>query len=538
MSTSQIHMTAHVGRAILQAAAQFNTPHKAIWEYVVNSLQYVDRGNNPVIDVRVNKANGKIVIADNGRGMDREVLANFFMLSAENIDRMQDKAGRGKFGTGKIAAFGIGESLTVCTVKDGVKNELRLTKTEIYESDGSDLPVKDIISDQPHDGPNGTVITISGIVQPSRLNADRVKKHIEKLMRESGWEGVSPSVKVNSQLCKFVEIETRETHTFRPTVRQEKIIGDVILTLNVATEPQGKSCGVAVTSGLGNLVGRENCGIDRKPQGEYIFGHVDVPALESNEYDTEAFDSSRSLNLNREDPRVRSLVVFMAACMEKVRNLLVANLQQAEDDLLHQKLAKEANRITEILNEDFDYLKLEALNSVPRSSAPTGSAGNGYVSGSAEPGNIYSPNVAGGNDSLPREEEPTFADISSPGQSNPDGLDTVDPGLNRSNRRSSGFNVQYRNLGETHDRSLYEKSTLTIVINEDHPVLKAALISSSVDDPVFRRLSYEIAFSEYAFAVGYELLDRDSLYPGDDLLFDVRETLNRVSKSAANLYRS
>ena len=175
---------------------------------------------------------------------------------------------------------------------------------------------------------------------------------------------------------------------------------------------------------------------------------------------------------------------------------------------------------------------------MPRSSAPTGSAGNGYVSGSAEPGNIYSPNVAGGNDSLPREEEPTFADISSPGQSNPDGLDTVDPGLNRSNRRSSGFNVQYRNLGETHDRSLYEKSTLTIVINEDHPVLKAALISSSVDDPVFRRLSYEIAFSEYAFAVGYELLDRDSLYPGDDLLFDVRETLNRVSKSAANLYRS
>ena len=105
MSTSQIHMGVHVGRAILQAAAVFNTPNKAIWEYVVNSLQYVDPGNNPVIDVRVNKASRTIVITDNGRGMDREVLANFFTLSAENIDRMQGRVGRGKFGSKIISPF-------------------------------------------------------------------------------------------------------------------------------------------------------------------------------------------------------------------------------------------------------------------------------------------------------------------------------------------------------------------------------------------------------------------------------------------------
>jgi hypothetical protein len=53
----------------------------------------------------------------------------------------------------------------------------------------------------------------------------------------------------------------------------------------------------------------------------------------------------------------------------------------------------------------------------------------------------------------------------------------------------------------------------------------------------FRRLSYEIAFSEYAMALGYELLKQDLNMPADDLLYEVRSSLNRVAASAAPLYR-
>lgn len=56
------------------------------------------------------------------------------------------------------------------------------------------------------------------------------------------------------------------------------------------------------------------------------------------------------------------------------------------------------------------------------------------------------------------------------------------------------------------------------------------------DDPIFKRLSYEIAFTEYAVALGYETAERDPDYPAIDILFDVRATVNRIAANAAALY--
>ena len=95
----------------------------------------------------------------------------------------------------------------------------------------------------------------------------------------------------------------------------------------------------------------------------------------------------------------------------------------------------------------------------------------------------------------------------------------------------------YRNLGRTEHRSRYEERALSILINLDHPVFSAALSDGSVEDAGVRRLSYEIAFSEYAMALGYELLKHDPNMPADDLLYEVRSSLNRVALSAAPLYR-
>ena len=44
-------------------------------------------------------------------------------------------------------------------------------------------------------------------------------------------------------------------------------------------------------------------------------------------------------------------------------------------------------------------------------------------------------------------------------------------------------------------------------------------------DPAFRRLSYEIAFSEYAMALGYEMAKLDPEIPADDLLYEVRSSM-------------
>lgn len=67
--------------------------------------------------------------------------------------------------------------------------------------------------------------------------------------------------------------------------------------------------------------------------------------------------------------------------------------------------------------------------------------------------------------------------------------------------------------------------------------MKAALADGKVEDPTFRRLSYEIAFSEYAMALGYEEVTEDPNIPADDVLYIVRSSLNRIAAAAAALYR-
>ncbi len=109
----QLYVTSHVARDLLQNAALFRTDKLVVWEYVSNGLEYVDKGTNPVVKVTLDSGKKRIIIADNGRGMDWRDLQNFFVMHGENIDRKHGKPGRGRFGTGKSAAFGIADILRV-----------------------------------------------------------------------------------------------------------------------------------------------------------------------------------------------------------------------------------------------------------------------------------------------------------------------------------------------------------------------------------------------------------------------------------------
>src|SRR5437016_2266955 len=106
-----LRVTSHVGRDLLQAAASFKTDYAVVWEYVANSVQYVDDGVVPKVQVSVRTRVKEIAISDNGRGMTADDLKRYFTMHAENIDRLRGRTGRGKFGTGKSASFGIATSL-------------------------------------------------------------------------------------------------------------------------------------------------------------------------------------------------------------------------------------------------------------------------------------------------------------------------------------------------------------------------------------------------------------------------------------------
>ena len=125
----EIKVTGNLGKSILQLSAQFSSPSAAIWEYVSNSLEYRSQPDGCRINVIIEK--NKITIDDNSDGMDNSLLHHFFTVSGENQARKGNQASwlkRGLFGTGKLAAFGIGNNLIVKTNRNGLKNSYKLTR--------------------------------------------------------------------------------------------------------------------------------------------------------------------------------------------------------------------------------------------------------------------------------------------------------------------------------------------------------------------------------------------------------------------------
>ena len=122
-------MTVHAGRMLLEETKRFSNEGKAVGEYVKNSWQYTD--HDPTVEIFVDQENKSIRIKDNSRGMNvKEINERFLVLGQENQERAKGDFGRGEYGTGKVAALGIGTVLRVRTVRDN-----KLTEFEIRRSD-------------------------------------------------------------------------------------------------------------------------------------------------------------------------------------------------------------------------------------------------------------------------------------------------------------------------------------------------------------------------------------------------------------------
>jgi hypothetical protein len=235
--------------------------------------------------------------------------------------------------------------------------------------------------------------------------------------------------------------------------------------------------------------------------------------------------------------------------LEGVRSALVQRARDARKTEQARRLEAEAEKIASILNEDFGKSR-ERLHNIRSAAASPGAAGarfgdaaegdsepDVWVRGTQRPGNVAQSTT---RRRTHKNHGGTPPNVTPRGEPDEHGNSAVDAaggsGSNRSRPRG-GFRVEYRNLGASEDRSRYEPATLSILINLDHAVVKAALADGKVEDPTFRRLSYEIAFSEYAMALGYEAVTEAPNIPADDVLYIVRSSLHRIVAAAAALYR-
>jgi hypothetical protein len=201
MRNDTLVIRTHVARDFLQCAALFKTDKQVIWEYVSNGLQYVDPGVNPVVRVTLDSKRRRIIVEDNGRGMDRTGLQIFFVMHGENQDRRAGRNGRGTFGTGKSAALGIADRLSVSSVRNGRRNTVDLTRADIEAAGEREIPVKTIDTNEPTSQPNGTIVEITDI-RLGKLDQRGVTRFIE---RHLAHYRNKPLVVVNNYECQFDE---------------------------------------------------------------------------------------------------------------------------------------------------------------------------------------------------------------------------------------------------------------------------------------------------------------------------------------------
>lgn len=543
----------NVGRDILQSAQSFRTPEAAVWEYVVNSLQYKDPGVVARVDITVDTTAKRITIADNGSGMDLAGLTHFFTMHGENQERRAGVPGRGKFGTGKSAAFGIGKALTVSTTKSGRRQSVELTRSGIdaaIAANEQSVPVHFIERDADAGGdPNGTTIVISGITV--RLAKEPIVALIERHL--SAFQG-SPVVLVNGRSCEIVRPQATISRTFTPTSEQAALIGDVSLTVKAAVAPLDDiHRGVQVTIGTDNLVAVETAGVDSKEYGKYLFGHIDCPALDDPKYDpVAAYTNDRSMKLNIAHPVVQALIPFVGSGLEQVRQELVEVGRQAKADADRRRLKETTSKIEDILNADLKDFR-ERIEGVGnrRKGAPLPAPGTDGVDAptthrvdtdGGEKGRIDDEGGDGSGKPFPPPgpEPKPFEPVDDPegeqgASPDPSGDETIAPAGDGRPRLRGGLSVDFDFYGADYDRYRWDVDERKIIINLDHPVVKAAKELPD-EEATFRRLIWEIAFTAYGIALADLQFERDPARDSGDATYEIREALRRVWANAAVLY--
>jgi histidine kinase/DNA gyrase B/HSP90-like ATPase len=549
METSELLVRSHVSRDLLQTAALFRNERQVVWEYVSNALQYVDPGTSPVVHVRLDSKKRRITVEDNGRGMSWDDLGkNFFVMHGENPDRVAGRPGRGRFGTGKSAAFGIADVLRLTTVKAGNRTKVELHRGDLEAmASGEPVPVRLIEREVRVSHPNGTLIEIEEVSlrtldQPGVIHF--VERHLARWRRDV-------TVIVNNHECEFTEPPVERVETFRPTLSESKILGEVELRVKVSKSPLDDDLrGVSIFSkGVWHettLVGAEN-----KDMAEYLFGEIDVSLLDEDRSAPAPFDVSRSVKLNPENELVKAIYAFIGPRIERVRKELVEAQREEKASEEAKRLRKEAGTIEAIINKDFETFRTR-LQKIRAATAGSGfDLGEGDHSGGAagEDDFLYGGNepaekvadtggigkTQGGEgkpkSKLPRRLNPIVEPADEgelPGHW--EGHDGVKP------RPRGGFHIEFDNQGTESARAIYVPGKRTIFVNLDHPQITAAKQGRGVEDPVFRRLAYEVAFSEYAIALASELENRGEYLDTSDPIFDIRDTINRVARQAASLY--
>ncbi len=508
----------HVGRDVLANAAHFATVPKAIYEYVSNSVDAAPPGRPCTVRVTIATAGPRrrIEIADDASGMSREQLRAFFTMHGENALRRAGRKVRGRFGTGKIAAFGRADRLRVETVQSGVRNVAELTRRDLEDSQaGRPVRVRETVVEEATAAPDGTVVSIEDLQRGTRVDRSEIVRYLQ---RQLGRHLVQHIVLVEAERVAYAEPETTEEHRFPAPTSVTDLAGPLELIVKVAARPLAEEeNGVAVLCD-GFLNAMTLAGVEGKPEAHYLFGEIEAGILDDDSAPIPAFLSTRDLTLNPWNPIVAELLPWMRSSLEGVRRELVRRAGERRRAEELKELERLGSELSTLLDAIYRGERIRVVASAPAAQPEIVTPVE--IAAPAEPRERKPRSDTG----IPRGPRPARAEPPPPAPI----LTGAIPSLHGA-RLPAGFGVAFRHAGEQSPRAFYVPEERGIVINLDHPEATASLVNGGPTSPFFAHYCMRTALEEFTLVMVAELGYPDA----PEIAREIRERSDRYSRQFA-----
>ena len=147
--------------------------------------------------------------------------------------------------------------------------------------------------------------------------------------------------------------EVELTFKFEPPADVRSSIGPAKCTLWVSTAPLSRDDNTVAVLCHAYLHATTLAGRNREALVEYVFGEVEVPSLDDDPGPIPAFDNTRNLSLNPQNPKVRALEAWLGACIDEVLKKLAEREKRRQQAREQHLLRRMATEIKSFLDEDF-----------------------------------------------------------------------------------------------------------------------------------------------------------------------------------------
>lgn len=163
----------------------YSTLPPVLAELVANSW---DADATEVQVILNDEAEKEIIIKDNGNGMDFDEINNGFLLIGRNrrltlfdISEKKSRPVIGRKGVGKLAVFGIADTIIINTVKNNIENEFIMKFSEIEKIKGEKEYAPHIsILNKKCGKKNGTTITLKNLKRKTKFNPEEISISLAK----------------------------------------------------------------------------------------------------------------------------------------------------------------------------------------------------------------------------------------------------------------------------------------------------------------------------------------------------------------------